>query len=736
MKKLQVINDLEQQVTAARSATDTSRQQVAAAADRRRELLLAALEAHFRLEGLRREVGTARAVQVALVSELQSLGTVTAQGERVSQEHHAHAHAQVQGHRHGNQLTMTAPGAAAVTAVAEPWGRSSVSGGHASGVDAAEAAMVDGDVLVVEDCGLPAAVGTGDVCTPSLPEAIQPAGSGRQLGVSAAGTLASTATTLSTAVVGASVAGTAVVPDVLFSDGNAPPPSPASAGPHLASVAQQPPSSTGRSETAVTSAPRLVPGLATTCGAGALTRRPESSLPQTRDVNVCTGNPGSTIAPGCSAAGGEGGGGGGGTHLLIGTGICTGVKKELQEQQQQQQQRHLAATAVVAAPGLQPLIPGGYFRGAHPHPSNGMATLPSASRPAHAAAAAATGTSNAADAPAVSSTGVMQVLPHLPTGLSTGPSVSASFAMAFTSPPNSAVQPPMPVPLPYGAAAVDAPPPSHLLFEPPQVPLLLQGGPQGFLHHPPPPPHGARVPSRPIHRRHFSAGCAIELSGRPPVHVCRGGEPSCAGEVLLSTAPSFAPVASLPSAAPFPVVVPACHSRTRSTTTLTAAASSIITSINPAHKTTPTIPISTSASAIAADTDVVSGGDTDAADALQLRMRLSASSSHGPALPVFAAPASGAGPGPCYRPRSSNAGLVGAYEVPTTLAPTAVADGSGSGSGMEIEGRGQGGPGSPMALDQMGPDSLMPDLPSVEDFLLKEAEGTGVGSTEAEGGMA
>ncbi|GIL64201.1 hypothetical protein Vafri_18173, partial [Volvox africanus] len=408
-------------------------------------------------------------------------------------------------------------------------------------------------------------------------------------------------------------------------------------------------------------------------------------------------------------------------QLLNGTGICNGVKTKLQEHQQQQQQ-HPAATAVVAVPGLQPLRPGGYFCGAHPHPSNGIATLASASRPAHAAseaaaAAAAPGSSNAASA-AVSSAGLMQVPAHPPTGFSTGQSVGASFAIAFTPPPNPAVQP-VPVPLPFGAAAVDAPPLS-------QVPLLLQGGPQGPLHHPPPPPPGARVPSRPFHRRHFSAGCAVELSGRPPVQLCGGGVQGCVGEGLLSTAPSFTPAAPLPSAAPFPVV-PACHSRTRSTTATTTTAS-IITTINPTKKTTPTIPTSASASASTTATD------TEAADALQLRMRLSASSAHGLALPVFAASASGAGPGPCYPPCSSNAGLIGPYEVLTALAPTAVADGSGS--GMEMEGGGHGGPGSPMALDQMALDSLMPDLSSVEDFLLKEAEGTGVGSTDAEAGMA
>ncbi|GIL64200.1 hypothetical protein Vafri_18172, partial [Volvox africanus] len=300
MKKLQVINDLEQQVAAARSATDTARQQVAAAANRRRELLLTALEAHFKLEGLRREGGAAREVQVALVSELQSLGTVTAHGKRVCQEHEAHAQAQMHGHGHGTQLTMTAPGPAELTAVAGSWGRSRVSGGNASGGVATEAAMVDGDVPVVEDCGIAAAVDSGDVRTPSPPETLQPAGSGRRVEVSAAGTLASTATILSTAVVGVSVAGTAALPGVLFSDSNAPPPSPRSAGPHLASLPRQLSSSSGRPETAVTSAPRLVPGLATTCGAGALSR-PEPALPQTRDANMCTGNPDSTIAPGCGA---------------------------------------------------------------------------------------------------------------------------------------------------------------------------------------------------------------------------------------------------------------------------------------------------------------------------------------------------------------------------------------------------------------------------------------------------
>ena len=42
MKKLQVINELEQQLTAARAATDASLHQVVVAAARRRELLLTA----------------------------------------------------------------------------------------------------------------------------------------------------------------------------------------------------------------------------------------------------------------------------------------------------------------------------------------------------------------------------------------------------------------------------------------------------------------------------------------------------------------------------------------------------------------------------------------------------------------------------------------------------------------------------------------------------------------------
>ncbi|GIM11517.1 hypothetical protein Vretimale_14991 [Volvox reticuliferus] len=703
MKKLQVIQDLEQQVTAAKSVTDSSRQQVAAAAARRRELLLAALEAHCQLEGLRREAAAAAAVQAALVSELHSLGAAAAQGTSVCPEHEVHTHAYAHVQVHGHVAAAAAVPAAAVAAEVTSWGGDNATGG--GGGVAAETVMVDGGVPAVEGGGVPAAVGSGDVGTPPPPSPLGLAGPERPLGGSAAVTLGSTAAPLPAAVVGASAI-TIVpgLPDVLFSDSSAPPSSSRSAGPHLTNSWRQLSSSSGRSETGVTSASRLVPGLAPTCGAGTLDPS-ESSLPPTAAANMCSGNPGGSIPAGAAGAGG-----GGGTALMIGAGLCTaGVKTEFQQEQwrqqqqeEQQQAQHPAATAAAAMSGLHPLIPGGFFHGSHPHPSSGPALLATASGPAHAASAAVAGT----DGP-VSTAGVTQASPHLPAGLSTGSSAAASSALCFTTQPTPTAQH-MPVAVPFsGGAAGDMHPHGHVFFEA-QAP---QGGPQDPVQ-PPPPPHGGRVPSRPVHRRHFSAGCAVEQRS-PLAQLWSGGvRGGCFGESLLGTAP-LAVAGPLPtSAAPFPVV-PACGSRTPSFTSTTNP--SIITTITSASAG------GAGAGAGAADTEMApAGGDPVAADPLQLRMRLSASSAHQLAPPLFTASAAGPWQGPGYSCGNSKAGLHG-LELSAVLGPAA-ADGSGLATGV-------GGDGSPMALDGGPADSLMPDSPNVEDFLVKEEVGTGVGST-------